>query len=59
MAEPKESEAGEINQDLDSISISYTMGGMTIGILDDDSSNDTYSSGSSKSARSVSMSIAF
>ena len=55
----KESEAGEIEQDLDSISISYTMGGMTIGILDADSSNDTYSSGSSKSARSVSMSIAF
>jgi len=55
----KESEAGEINQDLESISISYTMGGMTIGILDADSSNDSYSSGSSKSARSVSMSIAF
>ena len=55
----KESEAGEIEQDLDSISISYTMGGMTIGILDADSSNDSYSSGSSKSARSVSMSIAF
>jgi outer membrane protein OmpU len=55
----KESEAGEINQDLDSISISYTMGGMTIGILDADSDNDSYSVGSSKSARSVSMSIAF
>jgi outer membrane protein OmpU len=55
----KESEAGEIEQDLDSISISYTMGGMTIGILDADSSNDSYSVGSSKSARSVSMSIAF
>ena len=55
----KESEAGEIKQDLESISISYTMGGMTIGILDADSSNDSYSSGSSKSARSVSMSIAF
>jgi len=55
----KESEAGEIEQDLESISISYTMGGMTIGILDADSSNDSYSSGSSKSARSVSMSIAF
>ena len=55
----KESEGGEVNQDLESISISYTMGGMTIGILDADSSNDSYSSGSSKSARSVSMSIAF
>ena len=55
----KESEAGEIEQDLESISISYTMGGMTIGILDADSSNDSYSVGSSKSARSVSMSIAF
>jgi hypothetical protein len=55
----KESEAGEIEQDMDSISISYTMGGMTIGILDADSDNDSYSAGSSKSARSVSMSIAF
>ena len=55
----KESEGGEVNQDLESISISYTMGGMTIGILDADSSNDSYSAGSSKSARSVSMSIAF
>ncbi len=49
----------DIDQDLDSISVSYTMGGMTIGVLDADSSNDSYSAGSSKSARSVSMSIAF
>jgi hypothetical protein len=55
----KEQSSGEVEQDLESISISYTMGGMTIGILDADSSNDSYSSGSSKSARSVSMSIAF
>ena len=55
----KNQEGTDIDQDLDSISISYTMGGMTIGILDADSSNDSYSSGSSKSARSVSMSIAF
>ena len=55
----KSSEAGEIEQDMDSVSVSYTMGGMTIGILDSDSDNDSYSSGVSKSARSVSMSIAF
>ena len=55
----KSQEGTDIDQDLDSISISYTMGGMTIGILDADSSNDSYTSGSSKSARSVSMSIAF
>ena len=55
----KSQEGTDIDQDLDSISISYTMGGMTIGILDADSSNDSYNSASSKSARSVSMSIAF
>ena len=55
----KESEAGEVEQDLDSISISYTMGGMTIGILDADADNGSYSSGKQQSARSVSMSIAF
>ena len=55
----KSQEGVDVDQDLDSVSISYTMGGMTIGILDADSSNDSYSVGSSKSARSVSMSIAF
>ena len=55
----KEIEAGEVTQDLDSISISYTMGGMTIGILDADSTNSSYTTGSDNSARSISLSVAF
>ena len=55
----KEQSTGEVEQDLDSISISYTMGGMTIGILDADGDNASYSTGKQQSARSVSMSIAF
>jgi len=52
-------EGTDTNQDMDSISISYTMGGMTIGILDSDADNHGYTVGKTTSARSVSMSIAF
>jgi len=55
----KESDAGEVEQDMDSISLSYTMGGMTIGIVDAEADNAAYTSGRTQSARSVSMSIAF
>ena len=44
---------------MDSISISYTMGGMTIGIVDAEADNAAYTVGRTQSARSVSMSIAF
>ena len=44
---------------MDSISISYTMGGMTIGIVDAEADNAVTQSGRTQSARSVSMSIAF
>mgnify|MGYP001383345345 FL=1 len=55
----KDQEGTNIEQDLDSISISYTMGGMTIGIVDAEADNAAYSSGKTQSATSVSMSIAF
>jgi outer membrane protein OmpU len=46
-------------QDMDSISLSYTMGGMTIGILDADADNAAYTEGRTQSARAVQMTIAF
>ena len=49
----------DVDQDMDSISISYTMGGMTLGIVDAEADNAAYSSGRNQSATSVSMSIAF
>jgi outer membrane protein OmpU len=55
----KEVQSGEIEQDMDSISISYTMGGMTIGVVDADANNASYTVGSDQSARSISLSVAF
>ena len=46
-------------QDFDSISLSYTSGGMTIGILDADCSNCSYSNAVDESARAIQMTIAF
>ena len=48
-----------VEQDMDSISLSYTVGGMTIGILDSESDNTSYTSGRTKTARAVQMTIAF
>jgi len=47
------------DQDIDSISLSYTVGGMTIGVLDSESDNTSYTSGRTQSARAVQMTIAF
>ena len=46
-------------QDFDSISVSYSMGGMTFGIADADCSNCSYSAGTSIDETTVSLSIAF
>jgi len=48
-----------IDQDFDSISISYSVGGMVFGIADADVSNSSYTSGRTQEATTVSMSIAF
>ena len=55
----KSSRGTDIDQEFDSISISYSMGGMTIGIADADVSNASYTSGRSMDETSVSLSIAF
>jgi hypothetical protein len=46
-------------QNFDSISLSYSMGGMTIGIADADCSNCSYSKGRSIDETTVSLSVAF
>ena len=48
-----------IDQDIDSISLSYTVGGMTIGVLDSEADNASYTEGRTQSARSVQMTVAF
>ena len=41
----KSQEGTFVEQDMDSISLSYTMGGMTIGIVDAEADNAAYSAG--------------
>ena len=49
----------DIDQEFDSISVSYSVGGMTIGIADADVSNASYTSGRAVDETSISLSIAF
>ena len=49
----------DVDQEFDSISVSYSVGGMTIGIADADVSNAGYNSGRAADETSVSLSIAF
>jgi hypothetical protein len=49
----------DVEQDFDSISLSYTVGGMTIGVADAEVSNASYTSGRTMDETSVSLSIAF
>ena len=51
--------AAGLEQDFDSISLSYSMGGMTIGLVDQDCSNCSYTSAASQDETSLSLSIAF
>ena len=48
-----------IEQDFDSISLSYSMGGMTIGVADADCGNCSWTSGRSQDETTVSLSVAF
>jgi outer membrane protein OmpU len=48
-----------VEQDMDSISISYTAGGMTLGLLDAEADNAAYTVGRTQSATLAQMTIAF
>ena len=51
--------ARSVEQDFDSISLSYSMGGMTIGVADADCGNCSWTSGRSQDETTVSLSVAF
>jgi hypothetical protein len=55
----KSNNSTDVDQDFDSISLSYSMGGMTLNIADSDVSNSAYNSGRAVDATSVSLAIAF
>lgn len=55
----KSADGTDMDQEFDSISVSYSMGGMTIGIADADVTNSSYTSGRTADETSVSLSIAF
>jgi len=55
----KNADATDLDQDFDSISLSYTAGGMTIGVADAEVDNASYTSGRTQSATVVQMTIAF
>ncbi len=48
-----------VTQEWDSVSLSYTMGGMTIGIVDQSVDNATYTSGRKMDETAVQMTVAF
>jgi hypothetical protein len=47
------------DQDFDSVSLSYSMGGMTIGIADADCGNCSYTANRKQDETTVSLSVAF
>jgi len=51
--------AAGTQQEFDSISLSYSVGGMTIGISDSDCSNCSYTSGRTQDETTVALSVAF
>ena len=53
------SDSNGTKQDLDSISLSYSMGGMTINVVDADCSNCSYTANKSQDERAVTLAIAF
>ena len=55
----KRTNGTDVTQDFDSISLSYSMGGMTLNIADSDVSNSSYTKGRAVDATSVSLAIAF
>jgi len=51
--------ASTVEQDFDSVSLSYSMGGMTIGIADADCGNCSWTNARSQDETTVSLSVAF
>ena len=61
-AESRKSHTGtsaSVTQDWDSISLSYTMGGMTIGVVDQEVDNSTYTTARTSGETAIQMTVAF
>ncbi len=55
----KSTDTVPVTQDWESISLSYTVGGMTIGVVDQSVDNATYTSGRTSEETAVQMTVAF
>ena len=55
----KTSDATNTTQDWDSISLSYTAGGMTLGVVQQEVDNSTYTSGRTSEETAIQMTVAF
>ena len=55
----KSGDATDVTQDWSSLSLSYTVGGMTLGIVDQEVDNSTYTSGRTSEETAIQMTVAF
>ena len=55
----KSADATDVTQDWSSLSLSYTVGGMTLGIVDQEVDNSTYTSGRTSEETAIQMTVAF
>ena len=58
-AQRTDTAGNNVDQDMDGLSLAYTMGGMTISVADNDCSNCSYSAGRSQDYQTMSLAIAF
>ena len=58
-AQRTDTTGNHVDQDMDGISLAYTMGGMTISVADNDCSDCSYSAGRSQDYQTMSLAIAF
>ena len=55
----KSTDTSDVTQEWDSVSLSYTMGSMTLGIVDQEVDNATYTSGRTSEETAIQMTVAF
>jgi len=55
----KSADTSDVTQDWSSLSLSYTVGGMTLGIVDQEVDNATYTSGRTSEETAIQMTVAF
>ena len=55
----KAADTSDVTQEWSSISLSYTVGGMTLGVVDQEVDNATYTSGRTSEETAIQMTVAF